>query len=379
VKTQKKSSRPSGTKKTTDKTKPRPRTQTIPEKRATSAYAAQAPDTPLAPFQIQRRQVRPHDVQLEILYCGVCHSDIHMARNEWGQTIYPVVPGHEIVGRVTAAGNKVTKFRSGDLAGVGVMVESCRECVNCRKGLEQYCTVGMVGTYSARDRSTGEITQGGYSKQIVVHEDFMFRLSDKLPLAKVAPLLCAGITTYSPLRHWKVGKGHKLGVVGLGGLGHMAVKFGASFGAEVTLLSTSPEKEKDAHRLGAHKFALTSDSAQVEKLAGYFDFIIDCVSAKHDYNLYLTLLATDGVMICVGIPPTPAEVAMFSLIGGRRSLAGSGIGGIPETQEMLDYCAKHGITSDIELIDIVSVNDAYVRMLKSDVRYRFVIDMASLT
>jgi uncharacterized zinc-type alcohol dehydrogenase-like protein len=379
VKVQKKSSRPSGAKKATDKTTPRPRSQAITEKRGTPAYAAKAPDTPLAPFQIQRREVRPHDVQLEILYCGVCHSDIHMARNEWGQTIYPVVPGHEIVGRVTAAGNKVTKFRSGDLAGVGVMVESCRECVNCRKGLEQYCTVGMVGTYSARDRSTGEITQGGYSKQIVVHEDFMFRLSDKLPLAKVAPLLCAGITTYSPLRHWKVGKGHKLGVVGLGGLGHMAVKFGASFGAEVTLLSTSPEKEKDARRLGAHKFALTSDSAQLEKLAGYFDFIIDCVSAKHDYNLYLHLLATDGVMICVGIPPTPAEVAMFSLIGGRRSLAGSGIGGIPETQEMLDYCAKHGITSDIELIDIASVNDAYVRMLKSDVRYRFVIDMASLT
>ncbi len=379
MKVQKKSSRPSGAKKATDKTTPRARSQAITEKRGTPAYAAKAPDTPLAPFQIQRREVRPHDVQLEILYCGVCHSDIHMARNEWGQTIYPVVPGHEIVGRVTAAGNKVTKFRSGDLAGVGVMVESCRECVNCRKGLEQYCTVGMVGTYSARDRSTGEITQGGYSKQIVVHEDFMFRLSDKLPLAKVAPLLCAGITTYSPLRHWKVGKGHKLGVVGLGGLGHMAVKFGASFGAEVTLLSTSPEKEKDARRLGAHKFALTSDSAQLEKLAGYFDFIIDCVSAKHDYNLYLHLLATDGVMICVGIPPTPAEVAMFSLIGGRRSLAGSGIGGIPETQEMLDYCAKHGITSDIELIDIASVNDAYVRMLKSDVRYRFVIDMASLT
>jgi alcohol dehydrogenase (NADP+) len=379
VKAQKKSSRPSGAKKATDKTTPRPRSQAITEKRGTPAYAAQAPDTPLAPFQIQRREVRPHDVELEILYCGVCHSDIHMARNEWGQTIYPVVPGHEIVGRVTAAGNKVTNFRSGDLAGVGVMVESCRECVNCRKGLEQYCTVGMVGTYSARDRSTGEITQGGYSKHIVVHEDFMFRLSDKLPLAKVAPLLCAGITTYSPLRHWKVGKGHKLGVVGLGGLGHMAVKFGASFGAEVTLLSTSPEKEKDARRLGAHKFALTSDSAQLEKLAGYFDFIIDCVSARHDYNLYLHLLATDGVMICVGIPPTPAEVAMFSLIGGRRSLAGSGIGGIPETQEMLDYCAKHGITSDIELIDIASVNDAYVRMLKSDVRYRFVIDMASLT
>jgi len=343
----------------------------------TKAYAAQAPDTPLAPFQIDRREPLPNDVQLEILYCGVCHSDIHMARNEWKQTIYPVVPGHEIVGRVTAVGNKVKKFKRG--AGVGVMVGSCRHGPNCRKGLEQYCTDGgMVGTYSARDRITGEITQGGYSKQIVAHEDFVFRLSDKLPLAGVAPLLCAGITTYSPLRHWKVGKGHKLGVVGLGGLGHMAVKFGASFGAEVTMLSTSPDKEKDARRLGAHKFALTSDAAQLKKLAGYFDFIIDTVSAKHDYNLYLSLLATDGVMMCVGAPPTPAEVALFTLIGGRRSLAGSGIGGIPETQEMLDYCAKHGITSDIEMIDITSINKAYERMLKSDVRYRFVIDMASL-
>ena len=347
---------------------------------ATKAYAAQGPDTPLAPFQIDRREVLPQDVKIEILYCGVCHSDVHMARNEWKQTIYPVVPGHEIVGKVTAVGNKVTKFKRGDVAGVGVMVGSCRKCGNCRKGLEQYCTDGgMVGTYSARDRITGEITQGGYSKQIVVHEDFVFRLSDKLPLAEVAPLLCAGITTYSPLRHWKVGKGHKLGVVGLGGLGHMAVKIGSSFGAEVTMLSTSPTKEKDARRLGAQKFALTSDSAQLKKLAGYFDFIIDTVSAKHDYNLYLNLLATDGVMICVGAPPTPAEVAVFNLIGGRRSLAGSGIGGIPETQEMLDYCAKHGITSDIELIDIASINKAYERLLKSDVRYRFVIDMASLT
>ena len=345
----------------------------------TKAYAAHGPDTPLAPFQIDRREVLPQDVKIEILYCGVCHSDLHMARNEWKQTIYPVVPGHEIVGKVTAVGNKVKKFKRGDLAGVGVMVGSCRKCGNCRKGLEQYCTVGgMVGTYSARDRITGEITQGGYSKKIVVHEDFVFSLSDKLPLAEVAPLLCAGITTYSPLRHWKVGKGHKLGVVGLGGLGHMAVKFGASFGAEVTMLSGSPDKEKDARRLGAHKFALTSDSAQLKKLAGYFDFIIDTVSAKHDYNLYLSLLATDGVMMCVGAPPTPAEVQVFSLIGGRRSLAGSGIGGIPETQEMLDYCAKHGITSDSELIDIASINNAYERMLKSDVRYRFVIDMASL-
>jgi uncharacterized zinc-type alcohol dehydrogenase-like protein len=302
-----------------------------------------------------------------------------MARNEWKQTIYPIVPGHEIVGRVTAVGDKVTKFRSGELAGVGVMVDSCRECSNCRKGLEQYCKVGMVGTYSARDRVSGEITYGGYSKQIVVHEDFVLRVSDRLSLAGVAPLLCAGITTYSPLRHWKVGKGHKLGVVGLGGLGHMAVKFGASFGAEVTMLSTSPEKEEDSRRLGAHKFALTSDAAQLKTLAGYFDFIIDTVSAKHDYNLFLNLLNTDGVMISVGAPPTPAEVTVFNLIGARRSLAGSMIGGIPETQEMLDYCAEHGITSDIELIDIASVNKAYERMLKSDVRYRFVIDMASLT
>lgn len=380
MKTQKKSPRPAGANKPTSKATPRSGSQGVTTKRATSAYAAQGPHTPLVPLQIQRREPRPEDVQLEILYCGVCHSDIHMARNEWGQTIYPVVPGHEIVGRVTAVGNKVTKFRRGDVAGVGVMVGSCRVCVNCRKGLEQYCTDGgMVGTYSAHDRITGEITQGGYSKRIVVHEDFVFRLSDKLPLAEVAPLLCAGITTYSPLRHWKVGKGHKLGVVGLGGLGHMAVKFGASFGAEVTMLSTSSDKEKDARRLGAHKFALTSDPAQLKKLAGYFDFIIDTVSAKHDYNLYLRLLATDGVMMCVGAPPTPADVEIFTLMGRRRSLASSGIGGVPETQEMLDYCAKHGITSDIELIDIGSINEAYERMLKSDVRYRFVIDMATLT
>lgn len=349
------------------------------KKSVTRAYAAQSPDARLAPFQIERRELRPRDVRFEILYCGVCHSDLHMARNEWGQTIYPVVPGHEMVGRVTAVGDKVTKFRTGDLVGVGCLVDSCRECANCKQGLEQYCTVGNVLTYSGRDRINGDITYGGYSKQNVVHEDFVLKVSDKLPLAQVAPLLCAGITTYSPLRHWKVGKGHKLGVVGLGGLGHMAVKFGVSFGAEVTLLSTSPGKEADARRLGAQKFALTRDAAQIKKLAGYFDFIIDTVSAKHDYNQYLGLLATDGAMICVGAPPTPVEVAVFSLITGRRSLAGSGIGGLPETQEMLDYCAKHGISSDIEMIDISYINEAYERMLKSDVRYRFVIDMASLT
>ena len=382
MKTQKKkSSGSSAAKKSTKKVKSnpaRPEATTAKRGNATAAYAAQAPDSPLAPFEIQRRGLRPQDVQVEILYCGVCHSDIHMARNEWKQTIYPVVPGHEIVGRVSAVGNKVTKFRTGDLAGVGVMVDSCRQCTNCRKGLEQYCLVGTVLTYSAHDKRTGEITQGGYSKRIVVDQDFVLRLSDALPLAEVAPLLCAGITTYSPLRHWKVGKGTRLGVVGLGGLGHMAVKFGASFGAEVTMLSTSPEKEKDARRLGADKFALTRDPAQMKALSGYFDFIIDTVSAKHDYNAYLDLLATDGVMTCVGLPPTPPEIEVGTLMGRRRSLSASGIGGLPETQEMLDYCAEHGITSDVEMIDIADVNKAFERVMKSDVRYRFVIDMASL-
>ena len=366
-------------KSTTSSTKRKVASKAPPRKSVTRAYAAQSPDAKLGPFQIERRELRPRDVQFEILFCGVCHSDIHMARNEWKQTIYPVVPGHEIVGRVTAVGDKVKKFKTGDLAGVGCLVDSCRQCANCKKGLEQYCTVGNVLTYSGRDRVNGDITYGGYSKQIVVDEDFVLRISDKLPLAQVAPLLCAGITTYSPLRHWGVGKGHKLGVVGLGGLGHMAVKLGASFGAEVTMLSTSPEKEADARRLGAHKFALTKDAAQMKKLGGYFDFIIDTVSAKHDYNAYLSLLATDGVMMCVGAPPTPAEIGIFTLIGGRRSLTGSGIGGLAETQEMLDYCAKHGISSDIEMIDIANINEAYERMLKSDVRYRFVIDMATLT
>jgi uncharacterized zinc-type alcohol dehydrogenase-like protein len=345
---------------------------------ATRAYAAQSPTSRLAPFQIARRALRPRDVRVEILYCGVCHSDVHMARNEWNQTIYPVVPGHEIVGRVSALGDDAKRFRVGDLIGVGVMVDSCRVCVNCRKGLEQYCIKGMVGTYSAHDRVNGDITYGGYSKQIVVDESYAFTIPDKLPLAGVAPLLCAGITTYSPLRHWKVGKGHKLGVVGLGGLGHMAVKFGAAFGAEVTMLSTSPSKEKDARRLGAHKFALTSDPARMKELAGYFDFIIDTVSAKHDYNLYLSLLTTDGVMMCVGAPPTPAEIAVFNLMGGRKTIGGSSIGGIAETQEMLEYCASHGITPDIEMIDIADINEAFERIVKADVRYRFVIDMASL-
>ena len=308
----------------------------------------------------------------------MCHSDIHTVRSEWPGTVYPAVPGHEIVGRVTAVGASVKSHRPGALVGVGCLVDSCRECGKCKQGLEQFCEGGNVMTYNGRDRQTGDITYGGYSKQVVVHEDFVLRVSDKLPLAAVAPLLCAGITTYSPLRHWKVGKGHKLGVVGLGGLGHMAVKFGAAFGAEVTMLSTSPSKEADARRLGAHKFALTSDAAQVAALAGQFDFIIDTVSAEHDYGLYLGLLKSDGVMVCVGAPPAPAAIPVFTLLFGRRSLAGSLIGGLPETQEMLDFCAEHGITSDIEIIGIDKINEAYERMLKSDVRYRFVIDMATL-
>ncbi len=341
-------------------------------------YAAQNSTEPLGPFTFQRRQLLAHDVQLEILYCGVCHSDLHTVRSEWGPTAYPCVPGHEIVGRVTNVGEHVKKFKAGDLAAVGCMVDSCQQCNNCKQGLEQYCEQGMTGTYNSRDRVDGSNTLGGYSNQITVTENFVLHISDKLPLEGVAPLLCAGITTYSPLRHWKVGRGHKLGVLGLGGLGHMAVKLGVSFGAEVTMLSTSPSKEADAKRLGAHKFALTKDPEHLKGLGNYFDFIIDTVSAEHDYNMYVGMLNTNGVMICVGAPSTPAQVSAFTLIGNRRSVGGSLIGGIPETQEMLDYCAEHGITSDVEVIAIKDINQAYERMLKGDVRYRFVIDMATL-
>lgn len=345
----------------------------------TKAYAAQSADSALSPHAIDRRDVGAHDVKFEILYCGVCHSDLHVVKNEWQGTHYPVVPGHEIVGRVTEVGAHVRKFKAGDLAGVGCLVDSCRDCDNCRKGLEQFCRNGSTGTYNAKDKHLGGFTFGGYSKEIVVDESFVLKVSDKLPLNAVAPLLCAGITTYSPLRHWKVGKGHKVGVVGLGGLGHMAVKFAASFGAEVTMLSSSPEKEKDAKRLGAHHFALTKDPAQVNELKGRFDFIINTVSAPHNYNDYLNMLDTDGVMICVGAPPTPSQIMAFSLIGGRKSLAGSLIGGLPETQEMLDYCAEHHIVSDVEMIAMKDINMAYERMLKGDVKYRFVIDMATLS
>lgn len=344
----------------------------------TKSYAAQDNKSPLAPWTFERREVGPHDVQFDIQYCGVCHSDLHQIKDDWFPGIFPMVPGHEIVGRVVKVGEHVKKFKVGDIAGTGCMVDSCRECENCKKDLEQYCLKGNSQTYNGLEQDGKTPTYGGYSNTIVVNEDFVLHVSDKLNLAAVAPLLCAGITTYSPLRHWKVGKGDKLAVLGLGGLGHMAVKFGVSFGAEVTVLSTSPSKEQDARKLGAHNFVVTTDEAQLAAARNSFDFILDTVSAEHDLNLYLSLLKTDGTHICVGVPSKPAPVAAFSLLGGRKSLAGSGIGGIAETQEMLDYCAEHGIVSEIEMIDIKNIQNAYDRMLKGDVRYRFVIDMATL-
>lgn len=340
-------------------------------------YAAQTPTTDLAVWDFERREVGAHDVQLEILFCGVCHSDLHQIKDEWFPGIFPMVPGHEIVGKVIKVGEHVKNFKIGDLAGVGCMVDSCQVCENCKDGLEQYCFEGNTGTYNSKGRD-GVPTYGGYSNNIVVREEFVLHVSDKLPLAAVAPLLCAGITTYSPLKHWNVGKGHKLAVLGLGGLGHMAVKFGVAFGAEVTVLSTSPSKEAAAKELGAHHFVVTSDKAQLKAVTGSFDFILDTVSASHDMNMYLSLLKTNGTHICVGAPTEPMKISAFSLLGGRKSVAGSGIGGIKETQEMLDFCAANDIVSDIELIDIKDITSAYERMLKGDVRYRFVIDMATL-
>jgi alcohol dehydrogenase (NADP+) len=340
-------------------------------------YAAQSPESDLSAWNFERRAVGPNDVEIEIAYCGVCHSDLHQIKNDWFPGIFPMVPGHEIVGKIIATGDAVTKFKQGDLAGVGCMVDSCRTCENCTDGLEQYCLNGTVSTYNGKGKD-GKPTYGGYSNNIVVHEDFALHISEKLSLAAVAPLLCAGITTYSPLRHWKVGKGHKLAVLGLGGLGHMGVKFGVAFGAEVTVLSTSPDKEAAAKELGAHHFIVTSDAAQIAAAKRSFDFILDTVSATHDMNMYLSLLRTNGIIMCVGAPSEPHNVSAFSLIGGRKSVAGSGIGGIPETQEMLDFCAAHNIVSDIELIDIKDITASYARMEKGDVRYRFVIDMATL-
>jgi uncharacterized zinc-type alcohol dehydrogenase-like protein len=345
---------------------------------STKAFSTTSASSPLGAAVIERRHPTASDVQIKILYCGVCHSDLHFARNEWAFTQYPAVPGHEIVGRVTAVGNGVTRFKVGDTVGVGCLVDSCRTCPNCRQGFEQFCDNGMVGTYGGMDKYLGTPTLGGYSQSIVVTEDFVLRIPENLDLAAAAPLLCAGITTYSPLRHWKVGPGQKVGIVGLGGLGQMGVKFAKAFGAHVVLFTTSPGKIADGKRLGAHEVVVSTDEAQMQAQAGSFDFILDAVSASHDLNAYLNLLKRDGNLVLVGAPEKPLPVAAFPLLMRRRSLSGSLIGGLPETQEMLDFCGTHNITSDIEMIRMDQINDAYERMLKSDVKYRFVIDMASL-
>jgi uncharacterized zinc-type alcohol dehydrogenase-like protein len=349
-----------------------------PAKTKTAGYGAQAANSPLAPFSFARREPLPQDVQLEILYCGVCHSDLHTVRNEWKNITYPVVPGHEIVGRVTAVGSEVKRFKPGDLAAVGCMVDSCRTCPNCQAGLEQYCDVGFTGTYNSPDKFLGGMTYGGYSKSIVVDQYFVLHIPDKGNLAGVAPLLCAGITTYSPLRHWKVVKGQKVGIVGLGGLGHMGLKLAHAMGAHVVLFTTSASKKEDALRLGADEVVVSKNQNEMDRHLLSFDFILDTVSAQHDLNTYLALLKRDATLTLVGGPEHPPAVEPFSLIFKRRSYAGSLIGGIPETQEMLDFCAQRGITSDVEIIPIQKINEAYERMLRSDVKYRFVIDMASL-
>jgi uncharacterized zinc-type alcohol dehydrogenase-like protein len=342
------------------------------------SWASQSPASALAPFSIPRREPLPGDVVIEILYCGVCHSDLHQSRDEWHNSIYPVVPGHEIVGRVVKTGRDVKRFKAGDLAAVGCMVDSCRSCASCRRGLEQYCENLCTFTYNGADKLLGGQTFGGYSESIVVDEAFTLKISDKLNLAATAPLLCAGITTYSPLRHWKVGPGQKVGIVGLGGLGHMGVKFARAFGAHVVLFTTSPSKIDDGLRLGAHEVVVSKNADEMKKHASSFNFILDAVSANHDINSYLQLLKLDGTLTLVGAPEAPLPVSAFDLLLPRRSFAGSGIGGIAETQEMLDFCAEHSIVSDIETIAIQQINEAYERLLKGDVRYRFVIDVASL-
>ena len=342
------------------------------------AWGTSGAKAPLGPMKIDRREPRPHDVVIEILFCGVCHSDIHQARDEWGGASFPMVPGHEIVGRVVRVGAEVSKLKAGDLAGVGCLVDSCRVCGPCKQGLEQFCEKGFAGTYNGTEMDRKTPTYGGYSTQIVVDEAFTLRVPQGLDPAGTAPLLCAGITTYSPLRQCGCKPGDRVGVVGLGGLGHMAVKLAASMGAHVTVLSTTAAKEPDARKLGAHDFAVTKGGAAFAKLAGTFDIIVDTVSAPHDYNAYIGLLRTRGTMALVGAPASASPLNPFSLIMGGKRLAGSLIGGIAETQEMLDHCARHGIVSDVEVIPIQQINEAYERVLKSDVRYRFVIDLASL-
>ena len=345
----------------------------------TKAYAAQSETSKLAPHAIERRELRADDVAIEITYCGVCHTDIHYAENDWGGTIYPVVPGHEIIGKVTAVGDNVKNFNVGDTVGVGCMVDSCRECSSCEKGLEQYCLNGMVPTYNGEDLHDKSITYGGYSEKIVVSDRFVVRVSEKLDPAKAAPLLCAGITTYSPLRHFGVQKGHKVGVIGMGGLGHMGVKFAKAMGAEVTIFTRSESKVSEAKKQGADHVIISTDDKQMEAAAETFDFLLDTVPVQHDLNPYINCLKVDGTHILVGLlEPVDPALQAGALVMKRRVLAGSLIGGIPETQEMLDFCAEHSIHCDVEMLDIQNINDAFVRMKKGDVKYRFVIDMDSL-
>lgn len=345
---------------------------------AVKAFGTPAAEAPLDQMGINRREVTPHDVEIDILYCGVCHSDLHTARNEWHFTMYPCVPGHEIVGRVTKVGAHVTKYKVGDMVGVGCMVDSCRECEYCKEDLEQFCEKGNIQTYNGPDKHLGAHTFGGYSEKVVVDEHFVLRIPDNLDPAAAAPLLCAGITTYSPLHHWNVGPGKKVGIVGIGGLGHMGIKIAKAMGAHVVAFTTSESKFAEAKRLGADEVVLSKDEKQMAAFQGKLHFILDCVSAQHDVNAYLNLLRVDGSLALVGAPEHPLPVAAFSVIMGRKSFAGSMIGGIAETQEMLDFCGKHNIVSDIEMIDVRQINEAYERLLKSDVKYRFVIDMATL-
>ena len=342
------------------------------------AYAAFDPKKPLGPFTISRREPGVHDVQIDIKYCGVCHSDVHQARDEWGGSIFPMVPGHEIVGVVSKAGHAVKKYKVGDKVGVGCLVDSCRTCSSCKEGLEQYCENGSVPTYNGLEKDGKTPTFGGYSTHVIVHEDFVLKIPENLPLDAAAPLLCAGITTYSPLKHWKAGPGKKVGVIGLGGLGHMAVKIGHALGAEITVFSHSERKREDAMRFGARNFVVTKNQNEMEALTNTLDLIINTVSVELDWNLYLGLLKRDSSMVILGVPSKAPEVSAFGLIAGRKSLAGSLIGGIAETQEMLDFCGRNNIVSDIERMAIQDINNAYERMVKGDVRYRFVIDIESL-
>lgn len=342
------------------------------------AYAALDSQSPLVPFDINRRSLGPLDVEIEILYCGVCHTDIHYARNDLGLSPFPLVPGHEIVGKVSNLGGQVTKVSVGDAVGVGCLVDSCRTCASCNQGMEQYCEEGPVFTYGSYERDGSAITQGGYSAKIVVQERFVVLIPEQLPLEKSAPLLCAGITMYSPLKHWRIGKGHRVGIVGLGGLGHMGVKLANALGAEVTLLSTSPSKKQDAKDLGAHRFVLTTDEDQLNAINNQLDFILDTVSGAHDYNRYLQLLRANGMLILIGVSMDPMTLPPIHMIFTRKGVAGSLIGGISETQEMLEFCASHHITAEVEMIAIQNINEAYERILAGDVKYRFVIDMASL-